>query len=150
MAIRGELAPSPGLAQANPLRIWAIRSESDARDAAVDIRDQLESYGLDWLEAPLQPAELLSHLLNNDELDIEHNASGAHLWIDAGAKESPNRNIRIAELGAELGDYRMAADRFERARWATNFKTGARTLWAPPKIDAELLSLSRQYATKID
>ena len=149
MAIRGELAPSVGLAQANPLRIWIIRSENDARDAAEDIREQLRNYGLDWLGAPLKPEGLLKRLLDDDELNIERAANGAHLWIDAGAKESPNRNIRIAELAAELGDYGIAAQRFERARWATNFKTGAKALWASPKIDAELLSLSKRYADRL-
>ena len=145
MPIRANLAPSLGLQQRNPLGIWNINSSEDAEACASDIAEQMRDYGLAWANWPFEPAAL-QELLLKDMNDIDTMPNGALLWVDAGNVDSPNRNRKIAELARAQGNHTLASERFERARWATNFKTGERFLFLSPQEDAELQNLAQECA----
>jgi hypothetical protein len=146
MPIRAALAPSLGLQQRNPLGIWNITSVGDAEACALDIAEQLRSYGLAWMNKLLEASELLGLLLQDESMiKLDTMPNGAKLWVDAGGPDSPNRNRKIAELARSQGNYALAADRFERARWA-RAGTADQHLFLPPEIDGELLALSQECA----
>jgi len=146
MAIRGDLAPSPSLKQRNPLKIWRIDSLADAEESASDIVDQFKSYGLEWINRTYNADELLEHLLNDPDPELHARPNGAHLWLEVGNLDSPNRNWMIAELAKASGDFATASDRFERSRWALNKQTGERFLIRSPEEDAELRQLAAKCA----
>ena len=150
MPIRAHLAPSLGLQQCNPLKIWNIDSSEDAEACASDIAEQMRAYGLAWANRPFEPAALQELLFKNqssdDMNDIDAMPNGACLWIDAGNVGSPSRNRMIAELARAQGNYALASERFERARWARNMKTGERFLFLSPEKDAELQELAQECA----
>lgn len=146
MPIRGDLAPNLDLRQRNPLKIWRIETLEDAEACASDIANQFRSYGLSWINRTFDIASLQSLLLNDATTELQAMPNGAHLWIDAGALDSPNRNRKIAELARAQGNYALASDRFERARWARNVKTGERFLNLSADADAELQKLAQECA----
>ena len=147
MPIRAVLAPSLALRQRNPLKIWNVETRADAELCASDIAAQLQVYGLAWINRPFETTSLQHLLLDGVATDIETRANGAHLWVEAGNVDSPSRNRMIAELAKARGDYSLASDRFERARWARNMKTGERYLYLPADADAELQRLARECAS---
>jgi hypothetical protein len=78
-------------------------------------------------------------------VSIERLANGAEYWVDAGGPNSPNRNQKIAELARSQGNFALAAERYERARWA-RAGTPDEHLFLPPEVDGELLALSQECA----
>lgn len=147
MPIRAHLSPSLGLRQRNSVNIWNIDSSSDAEACASDIAMQMRAYGIAWLNRPFEPAALQGWLLQDGaEIDIEVMPNGAHLWIEAGNVDSPRRNRMLAELAKAQGDYALALERFERARWARNMKTGERYLYLSLEADSELQKLAQECA----
>lgn len=150
MPIRASVAPSLDLKQRNKLLIWNIDSHDDLDISTTDIVKQLDDYGIDWINRTYDPKFLLQ-LLQDDQYptEIDSRQNGAQLWIDAGTVDSPKRNRRIAEVAQYLGEYALAAEHFERARWAFDHSSGERYLFLSPDEDAELLKLAQNCADRV-
>lgn len=103
MPIRGVVCPK----DAPPLRLgrwgwecetlWRVTSVAEADQAAVDLREQLTSYVLEWLETEWDLQEILTLLYSQDNrLFIAKSENGSHLQLDAELPGSAIRNAHIA------------------------------------------------------
>jgi hypothetical protein len=121
MPIRGQLAPSEGYGLRHRHNIWVIRKPQDAETAALDIAAQFQRYGLCWLDTEWSADALLDilkqHAVFNAQL--QNMPNGAHQYLDAGNPGSPRSNRMMGYVALATQDYALAAETFERARWAT-------------------------------
>lgn len=148
MPMRGAIAPSDGLCQSNAHNIWNVKSIEDAEAAANDIKRQFQTYALDWLESSFDVSELITFLKTSVNQEIQTRPNGSRFWVDAGNLDSPNRNKMIAKLAISQGNFALAAEHFERSRWALNQKTGQRYLYLSPERDAELKRKAEECAAQ--
>lgn len=102
MPIRGVICP----ASAPPLTegrwgwefdsLWRVNSVEEAENAATALREQFESYALDWLNRDWDLNFILELLQSDDNrLFLVSAGNGSHLWLDA---ELPDSNIRNAHI----------------------------------------------------
>ena len=109
MPIRGVLCPkgSPPLTKGrwgwefDPL--WLITSIEEAEEAAVDLRDQLESYALDWMEQEWDLAQFRELLRSKETgLFIAEAENGSHLKLYAELYGSPIRQAHLAMVNKAI------------------------------------------------
>ena len=146
MPIRGQLAPLIRHSLVRPDLIWLIEDEKDTNRAATEIAAQFLSYDLAWLSKEWDAKHLIDLLIEAEGYaELERAASGASQYIEAGNGDSPHRNRMIAQLAVVCGNNKLAAIRYERARWTRNMKTGERYLFLSAEDDRKLLELSAHY-----
>lgn len=132
-----------------PHLIWNVASERDAEACAIEIAKQFREFALAWLSRPYPPEELLPLVLRPDpEVIVQQAPNGATLRLSAGKFESPAHNYMLARLYYAIDQFSLAAEHFEKARWAKNRKTGALFLFRSPDDDAELRRLAEECARK--
>jgi hypothetical protein len=102
MPIRGVICPK----DAPPLRLgqwgweckslWRVTSIDEVDRAAVDLRDQLSGYALEWMEREWDLRDILTLLQSVEKrLFITKHENGSHLQLDAGFPGSPIRQAHI-------------------------------------------------------
>lgn len=147
MPIRGQLAPSVRHSSIVSDLIWAIKSEKEAEAAALEISEQFKTYGLSWLNKEWRADALLEFLIEEPDgyAELEAGPHGAYQCIDAGNTDSPLRNRMLGELAVASGNYKLAAEKYERARWALNQGSNERYLYLSETDDQKLLDLVASY-----
>ena len=105
MPIRGVLCPP----EAPPLKrgrwgwewhpLWRVETMDDADKAAIILREQLESYALEWMERAWDSAALLELLVSKETtLFVVSADNGSHLRLNAELPGSPIRQAHIAMM----------------------------------------------------
>lgn len=103
MPIRGVLCPR----DAPPLKkgrwgwecqsLWRVESIEEAEQAATDLREQLESYGLEWMGQEWDLQQFLELLKSNESrLFIAKSENGSHLQLAGELYGSPIRQAHMA------------------------------------------------------
>lgn len=88
--------------------VWRIATVAEAEAASLDLANQLETYGLEWLERDWDLKEILT--LHEGEAPVPILVSapnGSHLMLDAGLPGSKIRNAHIAMAKQALIDRRQ-------------------------------------------
>ena len=76
--------------------LWRIYTVEDAEEAAINLKQQFESFALDWLGRDWDLASILQLLESEEKSPILiQAANGSHLWLDA---EMPWSKIRQAHI----------------------------------------------------
>lgn len=103
MPIRGVLCPSgsPPLTKKQwgweCDSLWVVDSVEDAEEAAIDLRLQLEKYGLDWLDRKWDLRQIADLLEKNEaRLFLVTADNGSHLQLYAELAGSPIRQMYIS------------------------------------------------------
>ena len=103
MPIRGVLCPkdAPPLTKerwgwdCQPL--WRVNTIKEAEEAAIDLREQLETYALEWMEREWDLQQFLELLKSREtRLFIATTDNGSHLHLNAELYGSPVRQAHIA------------------------------------------------------
>ncbi len=76
--------------------LWQVDAVEDAEETAIALRQQFESYALDWLNRDWD-LHAISDLLRSDEreLILATAKNGSHLWLNAAMPQSPIRQAHI-------------------------------------------------------
>lgn len=102
MPIRGVLCPkgSPPLSKGRwgweYQSLWRIKSEIDAEEAAMDLREQLERYALEWLDREWDMMDFQGLLQSKEtRLFIAKCDNGSHLQLAGELYGSPIRQAHL-------------------------------------------------------
>lgn len=109
MPIRGVLCPG----EAPPLKmghwgwdyqsLWEINTLEDAEKAALDLRQQFETFALGWLDRDWDLHEIAGLLAQKEaRLFLVTAANGSHLFLNAELYGSPIRQAHVAMVANAL------------------------------------------------
>lgn len=150
MPIRGQLGPTGRAIPERVDRTWYVGTAAETNIAALDISDQFQNHGLSWLNRIWTAGFLLQAMRDAISgfgyVPLLNGPNGGKIGISAGGPDSPHRHRKTAELAAPIGDYALAAQHYERARWTTNRIRTEPYLCFPAAEDQKLVDLTAHYA----